>query len=130
MINWSEEIDLNLFVFDAPPGTPQTLTSPAPATTNAAPAESPTDSGPSDSQGSLGFSSGRLFDFDTSPGDLSSYNTVKLSDIDGSIELISIERVIERVTLNPGAFLAILCNNQRFQLPDPFTRFGCLLPAI
>lgn len=102
MINLIEVLDPDFYSEEQDVGTPMQRLS-AISLLNLPPRNDITISSPRKSvQGTLGYLSGRTFDFEASSGSPSASSSIKYSEIDGSIEVISLEMLIIRVTLNPG----------------------------
>lgn len=99
MINLIDVLDPGLYLDDHTPGNPSAAGSPfVPAEAHTTPLRSPRKS----IHGSLGYLSGKVFEFSSPTTSPRSPTSQRNSEADGSASLMSLERIIERVTLNPG----------------------------
>lgn len=99
MINLIDALDPDLYLDDHSPANPSAAGSTLiPAEAHTAPLRSPRKS----VHGSLGYLSGRIFEFTSPTTSPRSPTGMRHSDSDGLVPFLTLEKIVERVTLNPG----------------------------
>lgn len=99
MINLMDVLDPDLYLDDRSPAYSSAAGSTlVPEEARSAPLQSPRKS----VHGSLGYLSGRVFEFSSPTTSPRSPTGMRHSESDGSISYMTLEKIVERVTLNPG----------------------------